>query len=70
MHARRPLPPPERLRELRLKAGLSEAAVGAIIGVSKSSISMYESGTRTGPRQGTPQRQRYVDLLEALEELA
>lgn len=70
MHARRPLPPPGKLRELRLKGGLTEAGVGRIVGVSKSAISMYESGARGGPRQGTPQRQRYLDLLEALEGLS
>jgi DNA-binding XRE family transcriptional regulator len=70
LHARRELPPPERRRELRQKARLSQQWVGDKVGVSREAIAMYEAGTRSGPRQGTPQRERYLDLLEALEELA
>lgn len=69
LHARRELPPPERRRELREKAGLPQQNVADIIGVTRSAISQYESGIRE-PRHGTPQRQRYLELLESLEETA
>ena len=34
------------LRSLRLKAGLSQEELGKKLGLAKSTISMYESGTR------------------------
>ena len=36
----------ERLKDLRKKAGLSQAELAKRIGVSKSSINMYERGER------------------------
>lgn len=67
--ARRELPSPERRRELRQKAGLSQQWVGDKVGISRESVAMYEAGLRN-PRRGTRTRERYLDLLEALEELA
>lgn len=68
--ARRELPPPERLRELRQKAGLTQQWVADTIKTSREAVAMYEAGSRSGPRRGTPQRERYLELIEALEELA
>lgn len=38
--------PPNRLRELREEAGLSQAALAAAVGVSKQAISDFELGDR------------------------
>lgn len=42
---------PNRIREYRLKAGLSQAALGAVVGKSRKIISIWECGARfpTGP---------------------
>lgn len=42
---------PNRIREYRLKAGLSQAALGAVVGKSRKIISIWERGVRfpTGP---------------------
>ncbi len=36
-----------RMRQLRNEAGLSQAELGSKVGLEKSTISSYESGTRT-----------------------
>ena len=36
----------ERLRDLRIKKGISQQALGNALGISKSSINMYERGER------------------------
>lgn len=68
MHARRELPPPERRRELRVKAGLPQQWIADKLGTGRTAISMYESGQRE-PRPGTKRRARYLEILEALEEI-
>lgn len=65
--ARRELPPPERRRELRIRAGLPQSTTAKIVGVGRTAISMYESGLRE-PRPGTMHRERYLELLDALQE--
>lgn len=66
---RRELPSPERRRELRQKAGLPQQWVGDKCGVSREAVAMWEAGLRN-PRSGTKARERYLDLLETLEEMA
>ena len=39
----------EKVRELRKKAGLTQAAVGAILGVSTRAYTHYEAGDRDMP---------------------
>lgn len=68
-YARRELPPPARRRELRVRAGLPQQWVADRLGVGRTAVSMYESGLRE-PRPGTKQRALYLELLEALEEMA
>ena len=46
----------ERLKDLRRKAGLSQSELAKSIGVSKSSINMYERG----------EREPGLELLEAI----
>ena len=36
----------DRLKELRIRAGLSQADLAKAIGLSKSAVSMYERGER------------------------
>lgn len=38
---------PERIKELRKKAGLNQQDFGALFGVAKNTISQYESGKNT-----------------------
>lgn len=68
-YARRELPPPARRRELRVKANLPQQWIADRLGVGRTAVSMYESGLRE-PRPGTKRRQQYLEILEALEELA
>lgn len=68
IHARRELPPPERRRELRVRAGLPQQWIADRLGVGRTAVSMYESGQRE-PRPGTKRRARYLEILEALEEI-
>ena len=39
----------ERIKYLRKKAGLTQEQLGALVGVGKSNISMYETGVRIPP---------------------
>lgn len=50
----------ERLKELRLKYGLTQQQVGNAIGVSKMSISRFESGLET-PKEAT--RKKYAEFF-------
>jgi DNA-binding transcriptional regulator YiaG len=43
---RRSLPPPRRRQELRRNAGLTQADVGRVLGVSRVAVSRWESGRR------------------------
>ena len=47
----------KRLRELRKAKGLNQTELGEILGVSKSSICCYESGTRN------PALETVIDLM-------
>lgn len=50
-----------RVRELRIKKGLSQQELGNIIGVTKVSVCGYESGTRI------PNLEKLAKLADALE---
>lgn len=60
---RRGLPSPVERRLLRLRTGLSQAAVAASIGVTTAAISRYESGQRE-PRLEI--LERYASVLSRL----
>lgn len=51
----------QRLKEARIKKGLSQEQLGEQLGVSKVSICGYEKGTRT------PTMQNFLDLIELLD---
>lgn len=51
----------QKIREARLAKGLSQAQLGKIIGVSKVTISWYESNSRT------PNLENFAKLTEALD---
>ena len=51
----------KRLKEIRMQKGLSQQALGNMIGVTKVSICGYEKGTRT------PTMENFLDLIEILE---
>lgn len=61
---RRNLPSPVTCRRVREQAGLTQNEVAELLGVERSTVTRYESGTRK-PR-GTV-RLAYVDLLERME---
>jgi predicted transcriptional regulator len=44
---RRNLPPPIERRLLRMRAGLTQSALAASLGITTAAISRYESGDRT-----------------------
>jgi transcriptional regulator with XRE-family HTH domain len=60
------LPVPAARRELRVQAGLRQADLAEVIGVTPACIARYENGTREpkGDR-----RQRYATLLRHLASL-
>lgn len=62
---RRSLPTPVEQRLLRLRAGLSQAAVAASVGVTTAAISRYESGQRE-PRPEI--LERYASVLSRLSD--
>jgi transcriptional regulator with XRE-family HTH domain len=62
---RRGLPDPELRRIIRRRAGLSQAEVGAAVGVDAPTVCRWESGSRN-PRQ--PAKDRYAALLARLAE--
>jgi DNA-binding transcriptional regulator YiaG len=64
---RRRLPSPEKRRAIREAAGVSRREVAAALGVAPETVWRYEAGTRQ-PRG--PARERYIDLLEGLAEVA
>jgi len=51
----------KRLKEARLKKGMSQEELGNLLGVSKVSICGYEKGTRT------PTMENFLDLIEILD---
>lgn len=59
-----PLPSPAAPRALRIAAGLAQSDLGAVIGVTRATITRYELGIRE-PRG--PVRRAYRDALRALE---
>ena len=63
---RRRLPPPERRREIRERAGVSQEVVARAVRVSRAAVSRWENGDRT-PKAGSVSR-RYLDVLETLSE--
>lgn len=62
---RRGLPDPELRRIIRRRAGLSQAEVGAAVGVDAPTVCRWELGSRN-PRQ--PAKDRYAALLARLAE--
>jgi transcriptional regulator with XRE-family HTH domain len=56
----RELPPPERRRRIRERAGVSRRTVAAAVGVTPSALAFYEAGKRT------PRGERLAKYLEAL----
>lgn len=60
---RRSLPDPPMRRYLRERAGLSQAEVAAVVGVTEGAVSRWESGQRT-PRRAL--NVRYAELLDRL----
>jgi DNA-binding transcriptional regulator YiaG len=61
--ARRRLPGPAARRQLRERAGLSQQAVAAALGVTREAVAQWESGRRS-PRPATAME--YVTLLDRL----
>jgi transcriptional regulator with XRE-family HTH domain len=61
--ARRRLPEPAIRRLLRVQAGLTQAELGAAVGVARETVSRWETGKRT------PQGATLDSYLEALEKL-
>jgi transcriptional regulator with XRE-family HTH domain len=60
---RRSLPVPARRRSLRVGAGVTQAAVASVVGVTRPAIARYEQGSRT-PRGVA--LERYLAVLERL----
>ncbi|WP_236655341.1 helix-turn-helix domain-containing protein [Streptacidiphilus carbonis] len=65
MHA--DLPTPAQRRALREAAGLSQAEVARIVGVTTAAVGHWETGVRQTPRNPTV-FERYVQVLRALRE--
>jgi transcriptional regulator with XRE-family HTH domain len=61
--AARSLPDPALRRLLRERAGLTQGQLASAVGVSRPSVTRWESGIRS-PR--APARARYVEVLERL----
>jgi len=51
----------ERLKEARIKKGLSQQELGDKLGVTKVSVCGYEKGTRT------PTMKNFLDMIEILD---
>lgn len=51
----------ERLKEARIKKGLTQSQLGELLGVSKVSICGYEKGTRT------PTMEKFLALIQILD---
>jgi transcriptional regulator with XRE-family HTH domain len=61
---RRSLPTPGEQRAIRKRAGLSQADVGAALGVGRVTVARWELGTHEPTRRI---RLEYIDLLERLK---
>jgi predicted transcriptional regulator len=61
--ARRRLPDPRVRRLLREAAGVSQAELASVVGVSRPSVSRYETGSRN------PRGRRLLAYLAALDRL-
>jgi len=61
--ARRRLPPPAARRQLRERAGLTQADIAATLGVTREAIAQWESGRRD-PTRGLVSA--YVDILDRI----
>lgn len=61
---RRALPDPARLRLIRQAAGLTQAEVGAAVGVTQETVSRWESG------ESTPSKDRLAELVDVFQALA
>jgi transcriptional regulator with XRE-family HTH domain len=62
-HHRRRLPEPTMRRYLRVRAGLTQDDIGAVLGVSRVAVTRWELGQRTP--QGAL-LDRYIELLDAI----
>lgn len=52
----------DRIKELRKQAGLTQEQLGAVIGVSKYSIHLYEKGTNFPDMKGFITLAEYFDV--------
>jgi transcriptional regulator with XRE-family HTH domain len=64
---RHDLPPPERCKELREAAGLSQQDIADAVGVTRQAVGHWETGFR---RPGGPALGRYMEALRVLEDAA
>jgi HTH-type transcriptional regulator/antitoxin MqsA len=60
---KRQLPSPDRCRQLRVNAGISQTAIAETIGVTRAAISRYESGDRAPSGKNLA---RYETVLKRL----
>jgi transcriptional regulator with XRE-family HTH domain len=58
--ARKALPSPAERRRLRVEAGVTQAAIGQALGVSRATVARWESGQR---RPGPDHLDQYLDVL-------
>ena len=65
---RRRLPSPEKRREIRERAGVTQLDVARAVSVSRAAVSLWEKGART-PKAGGSLK-RYLDVLDQLTEAA
>jgi len=66
--ARQRLPTPSLRREIRLRAGVSQAAVGHAVGASGACVSLWEREQDAREPRGE-RLVRYVYLLQQLDEI-
>ena len=58
-----PMPSPRRRRSLRRQAGLTQAELGSVLGVSGTTVARWESGLRS---PNGSNKSRYLALLDEL----
>jgi len=61
---RRTLPPPEERRRIREEAGITQAELGAALGVTGAAIGRWEKGDRHPGRRRAPS---YAEALRRIE---
>jgi transcriptional regulator with XRE-family HTH domain len=63
MNVRRSLPPPERRAQLRKDAGITQDALAEILGVTRSTLTYWESGKRNPSGASLT---KYIEALNAM----